>query len=478
MKLTNSQISLFSYFSYYEHLPFFSGKAFLTYYLADNNVGISQLNNDFNTLIEVGLIGKKNGDLYLTDYAKNIAYSTVFLPFDEYKTNIFLVLNDFSCDKEKDFSNQFEISEKEFSLLKKAGIKRKQEIENSNKTNSANTFTFFGTLFFVLSMFLVGIFISKIRQQSIQDGFFVAFFVISLSISIIFYAISFYVIKNDYFSPKLLTSPILLSVLGVLNCVSAGYQLYLIVKFSTIYLVSFFIIVLFCLIFILFSIYFGQNKLIFEKYSTYKLIEKLYSNSYFIDGIDVLDPKNHEIINGVKVELFSPTDNTNLGFADKVIKINRNKNSAYLAVKKIQDITYLFLIRNRDLKTIVKGTFNNVINDEYLTFLAEKENLLNKVNLLEKDLDYEYSSDNLLRFAMLSYDDEYFVVIEIACFVDDARFSDGSEVPSFDFNEEGARYTHLLRQTFLSKTSATEYLELVKNSANYDNVIKTFVNNV
>ena len=85
--------------------------------------------------------------------------------------------------KNNEMTITIEISEKEFSLLKKAGIKRKQEIENSNKTNSANTFTFFGTLFFVLSMFLAGVFISKIRQQSIQDGFFVAFFVISLSIS-------------------------------------------------------------------------------------------------------------------------------------------------------------------------------------------------------------------------------------------------------------------------------------------------------
>ena len=42
-------------------------------------------------------------------------------------------------------------------------------------------------------------------------------------------------------------------------------------------------------------------------------------------------------------------------FADKVIKIVRHNNNAYLAVKKIGENNFIFLIRRRDFSTILNG---------------------------------------------------------------------------------------------------------------------------
>ena len=277
MKLTKNQINLFAYFSYYDHVSYNLGFSFLKHYFDENNVLFDEFSTNLNKLISYGLICEKNGWLYLTDLGKVFSYSVVFSTFSEYKKLIFDKLSNQDFDEIKEY-NKFEITNDVFLKLKKRSKIEKEKLANSKANNKKlNNFTILGTIFFIVSMFFVGVFISKVRYQAVQDGFFMSFATILLLIAIVFYAFAFYTLKNGSFSYKILKNPVLLAILSTLTLFCLIYQIYLIIKFSVFYLLSLFILIMFALAFAFFAIYFVADKLLFFKYSTDKIVEKLYS---------------------------------------------------------------------------------------------------------------------------------------------------------------------------------------------------------
>ncbi len=133
-----------------------------------------------------------------------------------------------------------------------------------------------------------------------------------------------------------------------------------------------------------------------------------FTNSFYIDGVNVLDDKNRRFLGKINVDInmrlsFSKIENVNL------YEIDGKDFSFKVAIANVRDF---YIICYMDSMTYSKAQRNRVVADESNT-LNRKELLNLALSKIQKDEAHIYSSDNLYRASIKAEESGIQVIYEV-----------------------------------------------------------------
>jgi len=153
-----------------------------------------------------------------------------------------------------------------------------------------------------------------------------------------------------------------------------------------------------------------------------------FTNSFYIDGVNVLEDKNRRCIGKISVDLnmrlsFSKIENASL------YEIDGKDFSFKVAIAKVRDF---YIICYMDSMTFSKVQRNRVVASE--SKLLNRKELLNlALNKIKKDEIHIYSSDNLYRASIKEEESGIQVIYEVLTIEDEQSFYFYESISSDNF---------------------------------------------
>ncbi len=451
---------------------FFTQQTALLDFYAENYLPLHTLNSTLSAFIHLQLVSNKEGLLTITDKGKLIVLGGEYLSEKDHAFHVLEKLSELSV--EKNLTVEEVVSKKDFDIISKT-VKK---IKNKSSTDG-NIFTvknIVSFLCYAVVIFFSGFTIGNFIGKNNWGGVFLLPVVVALSV--LFYLLTFQEIKQKDAPVDLvaeLKKPTLIAI--VINGAMALFSIVAFLVLDARYFITLILeVVVLLLIFIKTSKY-SKKSLPQKTLKTSYFCSKVYSNEYYVSGVDILNDANRELQVGTRATLLSPVTKSVLMEDADVYKATVGTVEFFYAVAVIGETKLLYFMSKEDF---IIAYYTSETRDFYLNSLAEKQLLINSDEFINKSVDCKYSTDGLVRGYSCAIGDKFAVKIEFLDFsvVEGVAISD-NEFESF--LTDGFLLSHsnktmwsiLTTELFDKDELCEEFLQKIISEISYDRLLAT-----
>ena len=433
-------------------------------YLTFNN-----LNSSLNRLLSAGLIDIIDDSIFLTDKAKVITCGYLYN-----KRDVFLekLKNEFSTIIFTDYINKNCISIERYKIALKISKKANNKA-NDNRTLLTETLSY---LCYVLIMFFLGFAIDFILGGNVLGGLFTV--PVAMLISLVLYIKTKSKIKSqkssfDVFS--LIKKPVIISI--IVNALVAVFSIFAFIIWDVSYFIALIIEIIIISVLWVYTSAIAKDKIAKGKYKSKFFCAKIYTDSYFIGGVNILDENERVLQENVCVSLINPETNNIIFETFDVYKTVVKGRQIFYATIVNGESRLIYFLRKIDVLSAVY-LIDEV--DFILSANCEKAFLMELVKNVDKTFDCKYSQDDLVRAYSCIVEGKNTVIIEY--FDYSTNESSFTEYKSFLTDELLCNpyfkpsWNRVLSESFNDKEYALEFLNKIISEVTYENLVVNLFN--
>lgn len=433
-------------------------------YLTFNN-----LNSSLNRLLSAGLINIIDDGIFLSDKAKVITCGYLYN-----KRDVFLekLKNDFSTITFTDYINKNCISIERYKFALKISKKANNKA-NDNRTLLTETLSY---LCYVLIMFFLGFAIGFILGGNVLGGLFAV--PVAILISLVLYIKTKSKIKNqkssfDVFS--FIKKPVLISI--IVNALVAIFSIFAFIIWDVSYFIALIVEIIIISVLWVFTSAIAKEKIAKGKYKSKYICAKIYTDSYFIGGINILDDNERVLQEDVCVSLVNPETNNIIFETFDVYKTVVNGRQIFYATVVNGESRLIYFLRKTDVLSAVH-LIDEV--DFILSANCEKAFLMELVKNTDKSFDCKYSQDGLIRAYSCVVEDKNTIIIEY--FDYSSNDSSSTDYKTF-LTDEGLSspyfkpsWNRVLSESFDNIEFAMQFLNKIIDEISYEDLVVNLFN--
>ena len=439
----------------------------LAFYFSNNYMPLNILNSTLSAFISLGLIKKSGGRLFLTDKSTLLLCGKEYLVYSDLTSAVLDRLSNLSLPE--DFTVEEVVDKKEYDRILKDARRINRQSSSDNKIFTIKNFALF--ICYAIVLFFAGFTIGNLVAKNYWGGIFLA--PVAIALSVLFFLLTFDEIKKKESPVDLvfeIKKPTFIALL--LNGIIAFFS---IVAFFVLDVRYFFSLVLelVALAIVLFKTSKYSRKSLPKKvFTTRSLCAKVYTDKYYVCGIDILDDANRIPQVGTTAILLNPITKSVLVENAEVYKAKVNGIEFFYAIATLGQTKLLYKVTKED---VVISNFLWTIDDDFRHLNDVKVLIEKKSELLERSNDYKYSNDGLLRVSSCVIGDKYAVNVDLL----ELKPFDGVDVVDNQYNlsdgfllaeEFVASWSTYSRKLFDSNDSCEEYLQKLISEISYDKV--------
>ena len=432
--------------------------------LSDVYLSYNNLNSSLNRLYSAVLIEINDDVICLTDKAKVFTCGYIYNKrkdfLEKLKTEICSIIF-------TNYSAKNCVSIERYKSALKVSKKVKSKASNDN-TLLNETLSY---LCYVLIMFFLGFSVGFIVGGNVLGGLFTV--PAGILISLVLYIKTKTKIKaqkQSFNVFSLVQKPIIIAI--VVNSLIAIFSIVAFLIFDVRYFIALLVEIVIIAILWVYTNAIAKETISKGKYKTKYFCAKIYTDNYFLGGVNILDDTKRVLQEDVLVQLINPETNNIIFETSNVYKIIVNGRQIFFATVNNGDSRIIYFLRKIDVISAVHliGEIDFIKSAN-----TEKSYLLELVKNEESNFECKYSQDGLVRAYSCILEGKNTVIIEYFDYsTNDSNVSDYTLWLTDDVLTNPyfkTTWNRISTESFSSAELAEEYLEKVMAEITYEDLV-------